>query len=338
MSGADLGRGRGRGGRRGRGRRGRGSQKGTPRTPGREAAKNEQQPFSEDLTRPGSTSGHTEVVQTYPHDRSEVGIARGPVQDGQSAMARSTATPRGTPHHLSEDSPQPGNTSVQIPVVPTLPQVRTSEEGIIGGRAQDGKSAMARRISQQDQTPHPLSADFSRPGNNDVHIQVVPAPMRIEEGIVRDPAQDGQSTLARSMASPHGTPHQPTTKGGDARMFPSPHVASASYGQPRQNTSSPKSFVKPVKKGPTNHYGKKQPPDRPGHGSEGREIVVHSNYFPLRLPRHITIHHYDVATVPVKLPKSVSRLVSTKHVLIVVFLQQQGSIYDSVDEQKYFEF
>ena len=201
---------------------------------------------------------------------------------------------------FSNDLPRPGNTGLHIPVVPKSPQERL-KEGIVSGPANDGKSGMGRSTAPPHGPPCPLREDLSQPGNT--NTRVAPTLKRDEEGIIRDPVQGGKSTLTRG--------------GGDARMFPSPLVASAPYGQPRLITSSPKSFVKPVKKGPSNHYGKKQPPDRPGHGSEGREIVVRSNYFPLRLPRHITIHHYDVATVPVKLPKSVSRLVSTNFVLIV---------------------
>ncbi len=66
----------------------------------------------------------------------------------------------------------------------------------------------------------------------------------------------------------------------------------------------------PVKKGPKNYYGNHQPPYRPDHGNDGYEIELVTNYFPVHLPNCLTIHHYDVAMVPEKLPKLLSREVS----------------------------
>jgi len=62
-------------------------------------------------------------------------------------------------------------------------------------------------------------------------------------------------------------------------------------------------------KGPDDH-GKKQPPDRPGHGDRGREIRLYTNFFLLKLPEMMTVYHYDVSIVPEKLTKSLTHLVS----------------------------
>ena len=65
-------------------------------------------------------------------------------------------------------------------------------------------------------------------------------------------------------------------------------------------------------KGP-DYHGKQQPPNRPGHGTKGREIVLYANYFSLQLPNKcITVYHYDVTIEPSKLPKIMSRQVSCK--------------------------
>ena len=80
-----------------------------------------------------------------------------------------------------------------------------------------------------------------------------------------------------------------------------PTSATASYTSHLVNSSKTR--------GPNDH-GKKQPPNRPDHGSEGRKISLFTNYFPLRLPECMTIYHYDVSMKPDKLPKAFSRQVS----------------------------
>ncbi len=63
----------------------------------------------------------------------------------------------------------------------------------------------------------------------------------------------------------------------------------------------------PPSQGPNNH-GKKQPPDRPEFGKKGRQIMVRANFFPVQLPRHLTIHQYDVSIAPPsKYPKWMCR-------------------------------
>ena len=119
--------------------------------------------------------------------------------------------------------------------------------------------------------------------------------------------------------------------------------------QPRQSITSPMGAVavEPVQGKPTsaiakplsynshlvngsktrgpNDHGKKQPPDRPDHGSEGRKISLFTNYFPLRLPECMTIYHYDVSMKPDKLPKALSRQVSviTLYTLFLIHDQHE---------------
>ena len=76
-------------------------------------------------------------------------------------------------------------------------------------------------------------------------------------------------------------------------------------------------FTSPVKqhmneglKGPNNSFGKVQPPNRPGHGSRGREIALMAKYFLIQMPDCITVHHYDVTIVPEKLSKPLHRQAS----------------------------
>ena len=63
-------------------------------------------------------------------------------------------------------------------------------------------------------------------------------------------------------------------------------------------------------RGPENYHGKQQPPDRPGFGSLGRQVMLRANFFDIRLPKVITVYHYDVSITPKKLPKSACRTVS----------------------------
>ena len=66
---------------------------------------------------------------------------------------------------------------------------------------------------------------------------------------------------------------------------------------------------KTAAKGPDDH-GKKQPPDRPGHGDRGKEIRLYTNFFLLKLPDTMTVHHYDVSMIPEKLSKALVQQVS----------------------------
>ena len=82
-------------------------------------------------------------------------------------------------------------------------------------------------------------------------------------------------------------------------------------GKPTSATAKSSSYNSHLVKtrGPNDH-GKKQPPNSPDHGSEGRKISLFTNYFPLRLPECMTTYHYDVSMKPDKLPKAFSRQVS----------------------------
>lgn len=79
--------------------------------------------------------------------------------------------------------------------------------------------------------------------------------------------------------------------------------------QPNRHPSGPK--------GPKNVHGKLQPPNRPGYGSKGREIMLVTNYFPVQLPDCLTVHHYDVSIIPSKLPKLLSRQVRNVEIMHV---------------------
>ena len=76
--------------------------------------------------------------------------------------------------------------------------------------------------------------------------------------------------------------------------------------------------------GPVSFHGKKQPPDRPGVGTKGRNIVVRANFFPVQL-RDRTLYQYDVSITP-KLPKRLNRYVY--EVLAKKHIGEQRGAYD----------
>lgn len=51
-----------------------------------------------------------------------------------------------------------------------------------------------------------------------------------------------------------------------------------------------------------------QCPRRPGHGNEGRSIVLRANHFAVRIPGGV-IQHYAVEISPDKCPRRVNRCV-----------------------------
>ena len=124
------------------------------------------------------------------------------------------------------------------------------------------------------------------------------------------PSHPPQASGARPQSTQHSHPPQASGVG--------PQSAQPSHPQ-QQLQVPPKSLLQPTKispgasavhKGPENHNGKEQPPDRPGFGTLGRKIVVRSNFFPVKLPRSLTIHQYDVSIGPGdKYPKWLSRLI-----------------------------
>ena len=65
-----------------------------------------------------------------------------------------------------------------------------------------------------------------------------------------------------------------------------------------------------IHRGPKNYHGKQQPPDRPGFGSLGRQVMLRTNFLDIRIPKVMTIYHYDISITPEKLPKNVCREVS----------------------------
>ena len=46
--------------------------------------------------------------------------------------------------------------------------------------------------------------------------------------------------------------------------------------------------------GPSNYHGKPQPPQCPDFGTQGRQIEVCANFFPVKLPEMLTVYQYDV--------------------------------------------
>lgn len=68
------------------------------------------------------------------------------------------------------------------------------------------------------------------------------------------------------------------------------------------------SQLPPLTESEPKDHGKKQPPNRPGFGVKGREITVQANFFPVRLPRDLSIYRYDVSILPPsKYPKWMCR-------------------------------
>lgn len=212
----------------------------------------------------------------------------------QQAMSSSVGKGRGSRHGRGRRGRGRGNPLVAVP--PRVPGREASELAELGKFSE---------VSPQ-------------PGRSQIPL-VVPISQheeRSEEGIVKDPARDklASRTATSGLASPRptqmicGQPDQITTGVREINLQETPYLPSRITP-----VTNPSPGV--VKKGPVNYYDKKQPPDRPGYGKQGREILVRSNYFPLLLPRHMSVHHYDVAIVPGKLPKHVSRLVSVMIVL-----------------------
>ena len=60
--------------------------------------------------------------------------------------------------------------------------------------------------------------------------------------------------------------------------------------------------------GPLALRGSHQLPKRPGFGTQGRQINLRANFFPVQFPDG-TLYHYDVAIVPGKCPRRINRIV-----------------------------
>lgn len=102
------------------------------------------------------------------------------------------------------------------------------------------------------------------------------------------------------------TPTQTPSSTVPSTTHPVPMAVASKDTHPQRSTVKIMSQSDPIS-GP-NDYGKKQPPDRPGFGTKGRQITVQANFFPVRLPSNLSIYQYDVSILPPsKYPKWMCR-------------------------------
>jgi len=80
-------------------------------------------------------------------------------------------------------------------------------------------------------------------------------------------------------------------------------------------TSTPSSSgrYRDASSGPVAIPGSYSLPPRPGHGTEGRKISLETNFFPITVPRHLTLFQYDVVIQP-EVPWGIKRKVMQKAV------------------------
>lgn len=116
--------------------------------------------------------------------------------------------------------------------------------------------------------------------------------------------------LASHSSLPNGTPSPATRLMSPTGTSPKVSPATAQkYTMAPGATQQPVSSPGKIKEELRNIHGKIQPPNRPGPGTAGGRVMVRANFFPIVLPREMTIHHYDVSIEPQKLSKNVYRKV-----------------------------
>ena len=175
------------------------------------------------------------------------------------------------------------------------------------------------RSRQQQVTPPTLPT--SVPGSGAGGRQQQATPSTPPTSVSRRQQQATPSTpptnVSRSeqqRATP-STPPQlalPSTPSTPSRVTRSDPTVPPTASQMPTSSGGAGQAQAPSTKGPTNYHGRPQPPNRPGFGTAGRKMMVRSNFFPIRLPRDMTVYHYDVVIEPQKLPKSALRKVSLR--------------------------
>ena len=209
---------------------------------------------------------------------------------------------------------------------------RHSPHEYVGRRPQEVPSGGASPLVREPPR-HTVPSGGARPLVQEPHSHTAPsggASQLVQKPPSRTAPSGGARPLVReppSHTAPSGgarplvrePPGHTAPSGGASQLVQKPPSRTAPSGGARPLVQEPQPTVqlKPLPavtnqksplSGPLALRGSHQLPKRPGFGTQGRQINLRANFFPVRLPDG-TLYHYDVAIVPGKCPRRINRMV-----------------------------